>query len=374
MAKKKKKQQRKKRSLGWFIFGMVLYAAVFLGAVGYGLKYLWIYLEAYENSRPYHAIDAYMEQLTKEYISQCAEDMIAQVDHNLQSEEECMQVVMDAIEGEITYARKASECTDTKQVYVVRCGELVVGSFAIEAGEADQYGFTPWSPTEDRYDLSHLLNETIITATAPAGYPVYVNGVQLDESYIVREETTPYDVFEEFYDDYDLPSFTVVTYEAGPFMSEFQMEVTDPDGNPYVYDENLDINSLVDNCTEDEIDALDEFINEYIKRYVVFTGSANRSENSNYANLVELMVPTSTLSQRMKDAIDGLHWAQSKGDQIESITVNHYVNIGDNRYLCDVTYIVDTTGLEGVVQTTNNVKIIIVENDGTFLAEAMTSY
>lgn len=374
MAKKKIRKQRKKRSAFWFIFGMLVYAAVFLGGVYYGLKQLWVYLEAYEASRPYHAIDAYMEQLTKEHIAECADDIIAMVDHNLQSEEECRQVVMDAIEGEITYGRKASECTETKQVYVVRCGDLVVGSFAIEAGKADEYGFTPWEFAEDSYNLDFLRNETIISTTAPAGYPVYVNGVLLDESYIVDEQTYEFDVFEEFYDDYDLPTYTVVTYEAGPFMNEMQMEITDPEGNPYEYDENLDINTLVDNCTAEEIGDLDAFIDEYIKRYVTFTSSANKAASTNYQNLVAMMVRSSTLAQRMGDAVEGMYWAQSKGDTIQSITVNHYVNIGDGRYLCDVTYVVDTTGNEGVVQTTNNVKIIIVESGNTLLAEAMTSY
>ena len=249
----------------------------------------------------------------------------------------------------------------------------MIGSFTITASQPDEYGFTPWQFAEDSFDMSFLLGQSV-SATAPEGYPVYVNGVQLGSSYVTDQQTIPYAVFEEYYDDFELPSFTKVTYKAGPFLGDFPMEVKDLQGNPYVFDENVDINSFVDNCTEAEIQKLDTFINEFIDRYVVFTGSANKTRYDNYDRLVVYMVPDSMLATRMRDAIEGLHFAQSQGDKIVSITANHLVNIGDGRYLCDVTYLVDTTGREGVVQTTNNVKIIVVETTDGLKAESMTSY
>ncbi len=374
MAKKKRRKQKKNRGWMWFGIGMLVYTLVCLGGIYYGLTKLWVFLEAYEASRPYHAVDSYMEQLTREHIAEYASDIIAEVDLNLQSQEECQQLVLDAISGDISYARKASECTDTRQVYAVSCGDVTVGSFAIESGEADEYGFASWHYADESYDLSFLEADTTVTATAPEGCLVYVNGILLDESYIVEQDISQYDVFAEFYDDYDLPVYTLYTYKAGPFMGEVTLEVTDAQGNPYEYDPDLDINTLVDNCTDGEIEELDTFINEFIKRYVTFTGSANRSENANYQSLVAMVVSGSDLASRMQKALDGLHWAQSKGDTIESITVNHYCNIGDDKYLCDVTYVVNTTGNDGVVETTLSVKIIVDSSGSSLLAEAMTSY
>lgn len=369
-----KKVKQKKRSFGWFILGMFIYAVIFLGAAWFGLKELWAFLEAYEASRDYHAIDAYMEQITPEHICDTQADLIASIDHNIQSEEACRQVLLDALTEDITYARKPSECTDTKQVYILRCGKQVVGSFAIRAQAEDKYGFTPWEFAEESFDLSYLMGTTV-RATAPMDYPVYVNGVQLDDSYVIDQTTEQIEFLEDYYEDYDLPVFYTKTYEAGPFLGQFDMEVKDPDGNAYVFDDaSFDKEALVLNCSEEEISELETFIDDFLERYIVFAGCANDNRYANYGWVIELVVPGSNLAQRMLEALDGMQYAQSRGDEIDTITIHHSVRLEEGRYLCDVTYLVNTIGNEGKVQTTNNARLIIVEQNGKLLVESMMAY
>jgi hypothetical protein len=54
--------------------------------------------------------------------------------------------------------------------------------------------------------------------------------------------------------------------------------------------------------------------------------------------------------------------------------VNQLADIGEGRYFCDVTYIVETVGREGAVETTNNLKLIILETENGLKIEAMTRY
>lgn len=369
-----KKKNQKKHSGLWFALGMFLYAVVFLGAAYYGLKELWVFLEAYEASRDYHAIDAYMEQITPEHICDTQTDLIASIDHNIQSEESCRQVLLDALTEDITYARKASECTETKQVYILRCGKQVIGSFAIRALAEDEYGFTPWEFAEESFDLSYLVGTTV-SATAPMDYPVYVNGVQLDDSYVIDQTSEQIEFLEDYYEEYELPVFSTKTYEAGPFLGELSMEIKDPEGNPYVYDEAaFDKDALAHNCSEDEVNELDSFTNEFLKRYVVFAGCANDNRNANYNWVIELVVPGSNLAKRMADAVEGMQFAQSRGDEIDTILIHHRVRLEEGRYLYDVTYLVNTIGTEGTVQTTNNARLIIVEQNGKLLVESMMAY
>lgn len=363
------KRTKKPRGLG-FLCGMLIYAAVVLALVIYGLNFFWGYMAAYEASRPYIAVDAYMELVTDDYICDRSSELIGQIDHNIQSEEDCRQVIKNALSEGITCAKKTSECTDDKMVYVLRSGKQVIGSFVMEHQGETVHGFTPWAVVEDSFDLSYLITGTVST-TAPSHYPVYVNGNLLTEDY-VTESGIEFEELEEFYGDYELP--TMSTYLAGPCLGEIKLTVTDPNGNEVTIDEQTDMNIFVDNCTQEQITALDGFVNEYIKRYVTFTSSVNDARYENYASLVEYMVPESKLASRMFDAIEGLYYAQSYADEIVSITIHHRVDMGNGRYMCDVTYLVDTTGREGVVQTTNNVKIIIVETDDGLKAEAMTSY
>ncbi len=371
----KHKQFPEKERVGGLVFAifMVLYAIVFIAAASLILNWFWGCMEGYELSRPKVTIRNYMDQLTDEHILQCAAPLIDQIDHNIQSEEECRATVLAVLEKDLSYAKKTSECTDTRQVYVLRCGSQVIGSFTIVAGAADEYGFSPWTVAEESFDFSFLLG-TPVNVTAPENYPVYVNGVRLSSAYITDEESIPYDVFEEFYDDYTLPSFKKVTYEAGPFLGQFEMTVTDPEGNPFTLDENTDLNAFVDNCTETEQKNLTAFVEKFIHRYVVFTGCANDARFTNYYSLCELIVLGSDFDSRLKNALDGLQFAQSRGDRVDSITIHHMVNIGNGQYLVDLTYLVSTTGLEGVVQTTNNVKLIITQTATGPKTEVLISY
>lgn len=368
------KKHSARKGMGFAIF-MAVYAIAALAAIFFGLKWFWGFLEAYEASRPHIAIDAYMQTLSREKIVENCDVILEKADLNIQSQEECMAFLTDAVSGEITYARKASACTETEQTYVLRSGETVIGSFTIASGEADEYGFTPWSFKEERFDLSFLMGTETISVTVPEGFGVYVNGVQLDESYIVSSESRKYELLKDFYGSYELPELVLNTYQAGPFLdAEYEMEVYDPTGKPFTLDENFDENSLIALKDADTIQELDEFLEEFIDIYVIFAGCANDNRYANYNRVIQYVVPDSNLATRMKDALDGMQYAQSRGDEVAELLVNHYVALSDGRWLCDVTYKVNTIGNEGMVQTTTNAKLIIVRSGNKLLVESMIHY
>ena len=371
---KKHKKKHKRKGLR-FAIGMIVYAVLALTGVFFGLKWFWGFIEAYELSRPHIAIDAYMEQLTPEHIAQSCEDLIDYADPNLQSEQECRQILLDAVSGEITYARKASESTEDKQVYVLRSGKQVVGSFEITAGEEDKYGFRPWRFSGETFDLSFLKKTETVKLTVPEGYPVFVNGVQLDDSYRIDQVTEPFPELKDYYESYDLPVFVLNTYEAGPFLNrEYTIEAKDPEGNPFTYDETYDKYQLIHNCTEAEEQELSSFLDTFLDIYVIFAGCANDAPQYNYANVMKYVVPGSNLQSRMQQALEGMQFAQSRGDEVAEVEVHHFVRLEEGTYLCDVTYKVNTRGFDGVVQTVTNTRLQIVRSNGKLLVESMMDY
>lgn len=362
-------KQKKARGCGWFIFGMFLYAAIFLTAAWFGLKEFWAYMEAYENSRPKNTVTAYMDQLTLDHICDMSQDVIDQIDHNLQSEEECRTYIKEQL-GEVKQAKKTSECTETRQVYVLRSGTTVVGQFAIEVDSSDKYGFTTWKVVEESFDVSYMIGETV-TATAPSDFIVSVNGHPLGSEYIT-EDYIIYEEIEEYYEDYELPYR--VTYVAGPFLGEMKIDIADPEGNPVVIDENTDITAFFHNCTAEEQKDLDAFTTEFVKRYVAFTGSNKGNRYTNFDNLMEYVVEGSDFAERLSDALDGLQFGQSLGDKIVSLTAHHQVRLAEGIYLCDITYEIDTKGKDGVVRTTTNAKLIIVDTDSGMKLQSISFY
>ena len=360
----------KKKGHGFLIF-MVLYAVLFLGLTYWGLGKLWDFMDAYEVSRPENTIVAYMEQLTPDHICDGSAALIGQIDHHIQSEEECQAVIKDAVSGGVSYAKKTSECTDTKIVYVLRSAGKVIGKVVLEPQGEERYGFTPWAVTEDSFDLSFLLTGTV-SATAPHNYTVSVNGNALTEDY-ATETGIQYSLLEEFYDRYEGLPYQV-SYTAGPCLGQISLQVTDPEGDPVTIDENTDFNAFLANCSADELAQLEEFNKDFIKAYINFLTSTRDNRTANHKALKAYLLTGSDLATRVKNAVDGLLFGQSKSDKLVELTVNHAVKISDDRYMLDVTYVVDTKGRQGVVQTTNNAQYVVVQTEEGLKAEMLLSY
>ena len=353
-----------------FVIGMVIYAVVFLAIAGAGLAVFWDFIEAYEMSRPMNAVKAYVDSVTEEDFCEGSEELLSQLDSKIQSREEACDVICASVTEPITYAKKSGESTEDCQVYVLRSGKQVIGEFAITAGEADKFGFRVWSVTETSFDFSHLLGQRV-SMTVPAEYSVRVNGAVLDDSYITASDIE-YTALEEFYDDYTLP--VMATYTADSFLGEMTMEALDTAGNQVLITENTDMNSLLPVCDQTVGDEISRLTKEFLYNYVAFTSGVGGSISYNYVQVIKYLVPNGELAKRLATAIDGLQYAQSWGDTIKDITINRLVDIGENRYMCDVTYVVETYAKAGLLRTENPVKLIFTETDNGLRIEAMTRY
>jgi hypothetical protein len=76
----------------------------------------------------------------------------------------------------------------------------------------------------------------------------------------------------------------------------------------------------------------------------------------------------------MRDAFDGLSWVSDRHATLDKVEIGHFVNIGNGRYLCDVTYTVNTRTFNGDVKTTANVKLVFLQTENGLKAEAMVSF
>lgn len=364
------KKPRKRKKCGFVIF-MILYALVILGTAAWGLNKFWDYLDAYENSRIKHTINAYMEELTPEYVCSRSGDLIDSIDHHLQSEEACEKVILDFLGGGITYARKTSECTDTRTVYVLRSGGKVIGEVELVMQGESRYGFTPWAVSEDSFDLSFLIGGTD-TITVDHTMQVYAGDVLLDESY-VTETGLKYEAVEDFYNDLELPY--KLTYTAGPILGETVLHAVDTKGNTVEITGDSDLDPYLNNCTEAVHKELDAFNRDFTDRYVRYLTSRRDNRQYNYDQLIPLLLDGSDLEKRVSNAYEGLEFGQSQSDTIVAFTSNHIIDLGGEKYLCDITYEVDSLGRDGALhRSVNNAWLFLVRTDSGLKAERLLTY
>ena len=362
-----KPTQKKKHG---FLIGMGIYALVFLILTGVGLYFLWDFMDAYEVSRPENTMDAYMAQLDTDAVFAGSGELLAQVDQNVQDEQAFRACIGNTIDLGVSYARKTSECTEEKAVYVLRCGGKVIGRVELVPQGETRYGFTPWAVGSDSFDLSHLLG-TSQSITVPHDYQVYADSTLLDESYIT-ETGIHYEALEDFYGDYELPY--MVTYTTAPILGQPTFSVVDPEGYDVIIDENVDLNEVLYNCTQEELEDLDTFTQDFIKKYARYLSSTSASRGVRLSEVKTVLLKGSDLMKRVNNAYDGLAFGQTDGIKFQSIDINSAINIGSDRYICDVTYVVDIKGRDGTVTTVNNARVVYVRTDSGLKAEKLISY
>ncbi len=366
----KKKNCKQARGWLWFWIFILVYIGAAVCLCILGMEQFTHYIAAYEVSRPQKPIESYMQQLTPEHIVDMSGDVIGQIDHKIQSEDQCRQILLDAVSGKISYAKKLNESTEDKTVYMLLCGGKTIGKVTTSAQAPDQYGFRIWQVSEESFDLSYLIGQPI-TVTVPEQCSVIVNGQVLDTGYCVGEPQQ-YALLKDLYKDYPfLPM--MLTYQAGPFLGQPEAQITDPAGQPMVIDESTDFRPFIENCSADKIQALDAFLTDFIGSYVRFTASKN-DRYDRYHEVVAYMQPNSELRSRMLQALDGLSYNRIKRTKILSIDFLYHIEVSSGEYLCDLVYKVDVDKGNGYATETMPMRFWVVDTaDGLRLKE-MTGY
>jgi len=344
---------------------MGIYAAVFLLLIAGGLAFLWKYMDAYEVSRPKHAADAYIAQLTAEQILRNDPELAWQLDLHIQSRDSILSSVDDLLKEPLSIGRMGGGNT-----YAVHCGEKIIGSFSLREDSNGSFGLPVWTIEEENYDLSQFIRQPI-TVTVPSGYRVLVGSVTLNETYITQQNV-PYEVLEPFYGKFDLP--VQVAYTVPALLGETEIQITDENGAAVSSSADGQWNSALENCTEAEEERLREVLQEFITRYVAFAGSKAGTERANFSNLTRYLVPNGELVRRFRSALDGLSYGQSRGNELSGWEKNLFTRIDDTHFFCDVTYRLAVTGTKGTVDTEENLKIILTETNGRLLVEALNNY
>ena len=93
-----------------------------------------------------------------------------------------------------------------------------------------------------------------------------------------------------------------------------------------------------------------------------------------FNRLKAYIVPDTDFADRLAEAIEGLAFGQTQGNQVVSITTHHQVRLSPDTYLIDITYEVDTIGHKGTVRTTTSAKIIAVQTEKGLKAQSMSVY
>lgn len=358
-----------KKRFSKFTLGLCIYAGVFLLISFIGLVIFWDYMDAYEQTRPATALQEYVQQLTPQHICDLSEELVDQVDHTLQTAQQCRSAILEALTDDLTFVKKATESTESKHIYMILSGKQRIGTVELSQRDKASYGFTAWHITAENFDLSYLLTKEV-EITVPASFKVSVFGNAATDAHI-SNNSVPYPLLEKLYDDYTLPYLR--TYTLGPFLGQPQITVTDESGKEITLSDEMDFSEYLPACTEQQIAALDTAADTFVRRYVDFISKKNDDTSGNYSRLTACLVPNSNLQKRAYGILDGLLWVSDRKASLESLNIHRYIDLGNNRYMCDLTYVVNTSTHAGTTKSENKVIVVFQDTATGLKAEMMVN-
>lgn len=366
---------RKKEKRGTAIYWacLLIYTGVLALLSVLALKAVWSFAEQYQASMPEPVIEKYIAGLNQNLFDEGVAQTISSMPHEVQTDEEVQQAVREILNGEITYARTASDEADMN-CYAILCGGSSFGKVYLKHDDTKDSKFKvygkeinlpfdlrPWVVAKEEFDFTGLY--TSVEVTIPENYSVQLNGHTLGEEYII-ERGIHYDSLESYYKiNPNLP--TKVTYRFDDIIGRLDPVIYDADGNEYTVDPDKDDSQYIKPCSAEQLARLDDFCGRFIEPYSRYTsGIYGKNSSAGYAALQQYVLSGSDLDNRLYEALDGYStWAHTNGYSLDSYKLNSAIDLGEGYYVCDVT--TETTSVtqaHGEQHDTNNLKILVFDS------------
>lgn len=363
--KNKDNSEKKKITFG---MGLLLYVMIMV-LVGYTLIIvLWKYAEQYERTLPTDYMDSYVEGLDMDYIRKKANEALASVPHEFQTDAECADYVLSAAGDSISYSRTTSQGGDDTVSYSVSCGALKVATVTLAQDYNGKvlFSMVPWKLVSENYNFE--VGYTPVKVMVPAGGRLEINSKSVDESYI-SQQNVMYPDSEAYYAQY--PTFPYWNeYTVEHLVGNVEFNVYDASGSLCVPDDNgFYISQPL--AGDDMYARISGFIDNFLYRYIYFTSALNQDYWGGYVSLQGYLLDGSDLQRRMYNAIDGLTWANSSGFTINSLELHSISRLGNGWYVCDFT---STFNIVEKGTTTNNYKLLIWDNNNDIRAADLDMY
>lgn len=363
------RKRKKRRKIRRSVDRMIRYAIVFFIIYGILMAFFYRYLYDYEHSRSAYAVKAYTESFDEDYLAEVSVDFRTTLDTKLQSKEDSLEKMAQIILPSLSYSKDLSSESDDAVTYKLKAENQVFGSVTFTK-ENHVLSYDRYVVSQESFDFSWLAEEK--TVSLPDGWTIYVDENPLSDSYITGTDGM-YTLLESFYGDgnpYGLP--VLKTYKISRVIDP-AIVCMDPAGNSYDPDE-LDESLFLSEADETTETDVESFISAFLPFYVQCLSNANHNAEGNYLAIQPYILSGGNLDNRLYEAIAGQYWANSDGDTILSTTYHSVKDTGNGYLLVDVTYELETIGLQGAVQSESNNRILVQNTGDGFQVVDLESY
>ena len=362
------KEKKKSRWTG-FLLGMVIYALLVLIAASVGLKMLWDYTAEYEREIPAHKMNEYVSSLNENHVKKIATDFVASLDHNIQSEDEAYAEIWRSFVAGVRYRQLSSENGGQIVTYMIYNKEHDLGKVTlVKNGEG--LGDKTWSVKSEEYDFDFLKRSERFVV--PNHWVVRCGDRRLGVEYII-DPRVEYSFLHEFYDR-EFPMPYLAEYEISNYIGDPNVRFFNADGEEqerFTLTDGRDQILRVSGASKSKFIS---FTETFVPLYVNCLSNVTKSAGTNYQRIRPYLVPDGELDVRLRAAFEGQLFSQSNGTDISDVSIHDIFNLGNEYFIVDLSYTVDTYSAKGVSASDTSMYLVIYRDDEDIRALTVSYY
>lgn len=329
---KEKKEKTRKSKL--FALFMILYVCIWLVGIVYAADWVWEmakeYQQDYEDAKAGSQPEVFMKNLIKEIDVKLLAQWLAE-DGEFAISEYSNEDDFERYFGQLIGGKELTYCeSDTKNIYEIKVNDLTIAKVKIGSDNVlNEYNFTGWKLV-DADVMSYMYDTFSKTIVADKNYTVYVNGSQISEECLIKENVT---VMGKYMTGLTGELYGTNIYKIEGFLVEPYIYAVDKNGNK------------VEN-TSDELD-MAEYVNKDVlgieatrrKRVedTFFAYFEHMNKLKKYDEMKAFLVEGTDVYELIASAQKSLEWVVPvKKITIEEQVIDEYAEYGDSYFSCNV--------------------------------------
>ena len=260
----KKRRKNRKKKFHVYVAVLMVWLIACTAVIMYGYKrfndFLIDYETSYQASQPNLVMDevfVHFEQRDIEFLwnNMSEHPTVSQ----FENEDTVKTFMLNMIEGKTLTYTESGEYTAENPSYAIEADGYVIGTVTLrrDLNATREYGFPTWVLADISFPAQPFEGATI---TIPENSTVYVNGIQLDETYIT-EEIPPDESELQYVEPYGGNITGFITYGISGLYEEPSIEVKDYTGavQPVEYNEATDLYSAGYSTNHPEREFLEQY-------------------------------------------------------------------------------------------------------------------
>ncbi len=320
--------------------------------------------------------DLYFEQYIEEFTLDKYKSIIADSlpdGEGFYSKETLVEYIAVGYDaGAITGKKNEEKWTESRPTYDIYAGEEKLMTLTLGVKAKDDFGYNEWK--EGQISLENQITySNEVSIIVENDMMVTVNGVTVDEEYI--QKTCVSEVVSARVAELTGADYGINIYNISNLLEEFELVVTDADGNELTYvevDGIYDYTQMSDNDAEVQVvDRVEDIVDAYIK---IVNKVINRTNMTKYFHKDGPMYEFFG-SQQFKDS---MYWNfAAKSVTFTEQQVTNIRQISENIVICDIYFEADKTYdrtynvNEDLLHEVISGEVVLVKQDGKWYLDTL---